>query len=244
MIDLSPLHRHERIALAFSGGKDSLAVVYALRPHLDRLTVYHMDTGDLLPEIRETVAHVRSFAPSFVHVQGDVGAWIAENGLPTDLLPFSAHEVGRMAGQENVRLVPRYRCCFTNLMAPLWQRIKADGITLVIRGTKNCDLKRHPTQDGETHDGVELWYPLAGWSHDQVFAYLKEVGAPTNRIYETMTNAPECARCSAWWGEGRAAYLRKYHPDLFRDYVGRLRAVTSEIIASVNNLNRELGDAA
>lgn len=240
MIDISTLDRHERIALNFSGGKDSLACVYALKPHLDRITIYHLDTGDLLPEVREIVTHVREFAPHFVHTQGDVSGWIRDNGLPTDLLPYSAHDVGMMAGQANARLVTRYKCCFANLMLPLWERIKADGITLVIRGTKNCDLKRLPAQSGEIHDGVELWYPIADWSHEQVFAYLRSVDAPHNRIYDTMTNSPECARCSAWWGEGRAAYLREHHPSLFAEYSARLRIVTGEIMESVNNLNREL----
>lgn len=244
MIDISPLDRHERVALSFSGGKDSLAVVYALRPHLDRVTLYHLDTGDLLPEIREIVAHVRSFAPNFVHIQGNVDAWMSKNGLPTDLLPYSAHDVGRAAGQANVRLTSRYSCCGANLWVPMWERLKADGITLLIRGTKTADLKRMPAKTGETHDGIELWYPINDWSHDDVFAYLREVGAPHNRIYDTMTNAPECARCSAWWGEGRAAYLRKHHPALFTEYTARLRTVTGEIMESVNSLNRELGDAA
>jgi 3'-phosphoadenosine 5'-phosphosulfate sulfotransferase (PAPS reductase)/FAD synthetase len=244
MTDTSPLDRHRRVALSFSGGKDSMACVYALRPHLDRITLYYLDTGDLLPEIREAVAHVRSFAPHFVDVRTDVSKWIKDNGLPTDLLPYSAHDVGRQSGQAGVALVTRYACCYANLMLPLWDRIKADGITLLIRGTKNIDIKRLPAQSGDVHDGVELWYPLADWSHERVFAYLRSVKAPHNRIYDTMTNAPECARCPAWWGEGRAAYLRAHHPELFAEYAARLRTVTSEIIESVNNLNRELGDAA
>lgn len=240
---MSPLTRHEKIGLGFSGGKDSLAVVYMLRPHLDRITIYHRDTGDLLPEIREIVEHVKGFAPNFVHMQGNVAGWISENGMPTDLLPYSAHEVGRSAGQETIRLTTRYSCCYTNLMLPVWERMKEDGVTLVIRGTKVVDIKRLPAKSGTIHDGIEIWNPIEGWSHDDVFDYLKVQGAPHNRIYDHMTNAPECARCPAWWGEGRAAYLKKFHPELFCDYVARIRAVTGEIIESVNNLNRELGVA-
>lgn len=240
---MSQLTRHDKIALAFSGGKDSLAIVYMLRPHLDRITLYHLDTGDLLPEIRAIVGHVKAFAPHFVHIHGNVTGWIEANGMPTDLLPYSAHDVGRVAGQEGIRLTSRYSCCYANLMLPVWERIKADGNTLVIRGTKAVDQKRIPAKSGETHDGIEIWNPIEGWSHEDVFDYLKAMGAPHNRIYDYMTNAPECARCPAWWGEGRAAYLKQFHPELFADYAARLRAVTGEIIESVNNLNRELGVA-
>jgi phosphoadenosine phosphosulfate reductase len=241
MIDLAPLDQHTKIALAFSGGKDSLALVYLLRPHLDRITIYHLDTGDLLPEIHDIVEHVRGFAPNFVDVRSAVAGWIETNGLPTDLLPFAAHDIGRFAGQEQIRTVPRYACCYANLMLPLWERIAADSITLLIRGTKAVDLKRLPAVSGTVHDGVEIWHPIEDWTHERVLAYLRSVNAPHNRIYDHMTNAPECARCSAWWGEGRAAYLAEYHPELLADYARRLRAVTGEILGSVNDLNRELG---
>lgn len=239
MIDLSALDRHERIALSFSGGKDSLAVVYLLRNHLDRVTVYHLDTGDLLPEQMEVVRHVERMAPNFVRVETHVNDWIAHHGLPTDLLPHSAHVVG-MAMGEGRKLVSRYDCCYANLMLPLWQQVVNDGNTLMIRGTKRADMARLPAESGETHNGVELFYPLLGWSNEQVFAYLDEVGAPISRVYQHVTNSPECARCPAWWGEKRAAYLRQFHPSLFADYALRLRVVSAEITGPLNNLGAEL----
>src|SRR6266568_5571473 len=144
MIDLSPLDHHERVGLSFSGGKDSLAVLYLLRDHLDHINVYSLDTGDLMPETRAIVAQVKSMCPNFVRIQGDVRSWIAEHGLPTDLLPYSTHGVGVAAGQSGAKLVTRYQCCFINLMWPTWDRIKADGNTLCIRGTKMADMERHP----------------------------------------------------------------------------------------------------
>lgn len=240
MIDTSPLNRHTKIALCVSGGKDSLALVYLLRPHLDRVTIYHMDTGDLLPEIKEAVAHVESFAPHFVRIQGHVQSWHHLYGRPTDLLPYTTHEVGKLAGQGGIPLVPRYTCCFANLMSPIWERLKADGITLVIRGTKRADLAKLPAQSGTIADGIEIWHPIEDWSHERVFAYLRSVQAPIPRLYDHMTNAPECARCTAWWGEKRASYLKQFYPELYTDYMAGLRAVTGEIIESVNNLNREL----
>jgi len=244
MIDTSILQQHRKIALSASGGKDSLAVLYLLRDHLPRITVYHLDTGDLLPEMRESVAHIRSMAPKFVHIHGDVAGWIKKHGMPTDLLPYSAHQIGQMAGQSSIQLVTRYECCFANLMWPVWERVKADGNTLLIRGTKSCDLKKLPAKSGATHDGVEIWLPINDWSHDDVFAYLRSVGAPIPRLYEHMTNSPECARCPAWWGERRASYLRQYYPTLFEDYRKRLHAVAAEIASSVSDLYREMGDAA
>jgi 3'-phosphoadenosine 5'-phosphosulfate sulfotransferase (PAPS reductase)/FAD synthetase len=240
MFDPSVLDRHSKISLCASGGKDSLACVYLMRPYLERIHVYHLDTGDLLPEVMEIVEHIKGMCPHFVHVRGDVQGWIATHGMPTDLLPHSAHEVGELMGEGRRRLVSRYACCSQNLMLPLYERIKADGSTLAIRGTKRVDMKRLPMASGDVMDGLELLLPLQDWSHDDVFAYLRREGAPICRVYEHVTNAPECARCPAWWGEKRAAYLKQFHPALFADYRDRLQQVWQEIDPMLVNLATEL----
>lgn len=239
MIDRTRLDGHAKIALSFSGGKDSLALVYLLRSELHRITLYHLDTGDLLPEQREIVDHVRAFAPNFVHIQGDVAKWIKRNGLPTDLVPHGMHSVGQAMGEASVKLVHRYDCCYANLMLPLYERIVAGGNTLLVRGTKLVDMKKLPVDDGPIADGLTAWYPLREWSNAQVFGYLNAVGAPISRVYDHVTNSPECARCSAWWGEGRAAYLKRYHPRLWREYKDRLNLVMSEVAPVVANLRQE-----
>lgn len=243
MLDLSPLDRHAKIALCLSGGKDSLACLYLLRDHLDRITVYHYDSGDLMPETRDIVSQVELMCPNFVNIQGDVRSWITEHGLPTDLLPYSTHGIGVAAGQSGAKLVTRYQCCFINLMWPIWDRIKADGNTLCIRGTKLADQEKLPVLNGEIHDGIELWLPINDWSHTEVQDYLASVGAPRNALYDHMTNAPECARCPAWWSEGRAKYLKTRHPELFADYARDLRIVAQEVAKPINDLRRELMEA-
>lgn len=234
--------RHEKVALSFSGGKDSLAVVYMLRPYLDRLCIYHLDTGDLLPEMRESVSHVERFAPNFVRVNTDVTSWIEKHGLPTDLMPHSSHPIGQAMGEHKTRLVSRYDCCAANLMGPIYKRIKEDGNTLLIRGTKAVDMNTLPVRTGDVaDDGVEFWYPLEKWSNQDVFDYLRAVDAPMPRIYAYQVNSPECARCSAWWGEGRATYLSMFHPELYRQYDARLQLVIEEVAGPLANLRREAG---
>ncbi len=226
---MTPLDRHGRGALHFSGGKDSLALVYLLRPQWDKLTLYHVDTGDLLPEVRDLVDMVEAMVPAFVRIETDAKAWTAAAGLPSDLVPTTSTPMGLAIGASKRRIVDRFECCAANLMAPMHYRMLKDGVPLVIRGTKRADLKRLPHEGGDTSAGYELWLPLLDWSHDNVFAYLREVGAPICRVYEHKVNAPECATCSAWWSEGRAEYLKKYHPDLFEMYRAKLAAVAAEI---------------
>lgn len=228
MIDPSILAPHRNIALHFSGGKDSLAVAHLLRPHWDRLTFYHVDTGDLLPEVREIVTDMERQVPRFVRIESDSKAWGAVNGLPSDLVPYTGTRPARLFGVTTL-ISGRYECCGHNLWIPMHARMVADGITLAIRGTKRCDVAKLPATTGDTSMGYELWLPIEDWSHDQVFAYLRENDLPICRVYEDAVNSPECATCSAWWSEGRGAYLAKYHPELSATYQAKLATIAAEI---------------
>lgn len=236
---MTPLERHEKAALSFSGGKDSTACVELLREHLDRITIYHLDSGDLLPEMRESVARVEATAPHFVRVESNVAGWIAEHGLPSDLMPYQMHGIGQMMGEHKRRITSRYECCFANLMAPLFARVHADGNTLLIRGTKRVDMPKLPAESGSLTDGVELWLPLVDWSNEDVFRFLAERNIPLPRIYAYLTNSPECAQCPAWWGEQRNTYLKRFYPDLWRGYQQRLSMLAAEMAPSVLAFLRE-----
>lgn len=238
MTDFSPLDRHQRIALQFSGGKDSLAVLHLLRPHWERLTVYHVDAGDLLPEVREIVAGVESLAPHFIRIETNSRDWTARIAEPCDLIPHTATPLGIVLGGRP--LVDRYTCCWNNLMKPMHERMVADGVTLAIRGTKRCDSKRMAAESGDKSLPYELWLPIQEWSHDDVFAYLRSIGAPVARLYEHRVNAPECATCPAWAEEGRAAYLKAHHPELLAVYKTRLRSVAAQVAPVCRAISAEL----
>lgn len=239
-IDPSPMAPRRNIGLQFSGGKDSLAVAYLLRPFWDRLMFYHVDTGDLLPEVREIVSALEAQVPQFVRIQTDSMSWTRQVGLPSDLVPTSCTPAGLAIGMSDRRIVDRFDCCVSNIMAPMHFRMLSDGIDLVIRGTKRADFAKMPFEGGKT-DGYEVWLPIIEWSHDEVFAYLREVGAPICRVYETRVNSPECATCPAWWSEGRATYLKKHHPALSRIYREKLEAVRAVVAPLWNNLESEHG---
>lgn len=231
-----------KTALHFSGGKDSLALVYLLRPLWNSVTLYHLDAGDLLPEIREIVLHVADMVPSFVRIESNADMWQMANGLPSDLVPVSHTPTGLVLGMADRPIVDRFSCCAGNLWRPLHDRMIADEVTLVIRGTKRADLARLPHYGGKTDVPYALWLPLLEWSHEQVFAYLREVGAPIPRLYQTRVNSPECATCPAWWSEGRAAYLSEHHPDLATIYRHKLADVAAAVAPLMVHLMTELED--
>lgn len=232
--------RNRKAGLQFSGGKDSLACLYILRPFLKQITVYRLNTGDTLPETDEVVAAVRAWIPNFVEIKADVRSWRAEHGMPSDLVPAHAHEIGMRYGMNDHKISNRFDCCWNNLMQPMHQRALADGIDLIIRGTKLADTGTLPHEGWQ--DGAELWLPVRDFTHDDVFAFLREVGAPVSPIYEFATgiSAPECLGCTAWWDDHKGAYLKARHPKAHTAYIANLRIIERSLLDHLGDLMTEI----
>lgn len=227
-VDFGRLDKHQRIVLQFSGGKDSLALLYLFRSHLGRITVFHCDTSDQLPEMQRLVNVVEGSVPAFHRVKSDAPAWIAKHGLPSDLVPVRCHPVvatvHRHAGQP---IVPYTDCCAANRWRPMDEALRELRPSLVIHGQRRGDAfgwdKAADSDTATMPGGWQSWAPIADWSDAQVMDYLREAGAPILPWYTHQPHAPECATCPASWGEQRAAYLQKHHPDLAAKYAAALR---------------------
>lgn len=238
------LARHEgRIALQFSGGKDSLALLHWMRPYWDRLTVYWTDTGDAFPETEALAAEVEALVPHFVTIHGLQPEIVATFGLPSDLVPASHTPMGLSVtgNPEGVLMQDRYSCCLRSLMKPMHDRMLFDGITLIVRGQKASDRLRAPMASGYVEDGIEYLFPLEDWDDAQVFDYLKDQGVAIPRFYQLMQASPDCMTCSAYWEEGRAAYLKQYHPGAYREVQARLNTISDATAAAIAHFNAEIG---
>jgi 3'-phosphoadenosine 5'-phosphosulfate sulfotransferase (PAPS reductase)/FAD synthetase len=246
-VDLSRLGDHDKIVLQFSGGKDSLALLYLFKGHLHRMTVLHCDTADQLPEMQDLVAVVESNVPNFHRVRTDAPAWIAQHGLPSDLVPIRCHpgvaNVYREAGHP---IVPVTDCCAANRWRPMQKAIRELGPSLVIHGQRRSDeMGWDKTMQGDTTQGAgdwQVWAPISEWSDDDVMTYLRGVGAPILPWYSHKPHAPECATCPASWSEGRGAYLKKHHPVLAARYGQSLAVLLAEISPECADLLAEWRD--
>lgn len=227
----SAFARHDRIAFQFSGGRDSVAALFRLRPFWHRMTVYHLDTGDQFPETREVVQRVERMLPRrMVRIEGNVEAVREQFGLPSDVLPVDNTPIGRMVSGRATKLQSRYDCCARSLMNPMHARMVADGITLIVRGQRDDEYDAPPLRSGDVQGGIEVLYPVQDWSAERVMRYLKDNQLPLAPFYDAgMKRAPECMGCTAWWDEGRPAYLKQWHPVAFAAWRDRMGAVRGEI---------------
>lgn len=235
------IERHKRIALQFSGGKDSLACLYLMRPYWDRLTVYWLNTGSAYPETVQLAAEVRTMVPSFIEIEGRQPATVDEFGLPSDIVPASRTPIGLVvSGDHGTLIQDRYSCCLRSIMLPLHERMLADGITLIVRGQKEADRMKGILRSGEVENGVEHLFPLEDWSDRDVMDYLQREGAPIPRFYEVMDSAPDCMTCSAWWENGAAKYLKRYHHTEYQEVQRRLNIINIAVSEHIARFNKEV----
>lgn len=236
----SIIDRHENIALQVSGGKDSIACLYLMRPFWDRLTVYWCSTGDVFPETQAIMDQVRAMVPRFVEITGDQPSVVAGHGLPSDIVPASHTPVGMLGSGGQTLIQDRYSCCARVFMWPMHERMVADGITLVIRGQKDADSLKAPLRSGDVDMGIEYLFPIQDWSTEGVMSYLRQENAPIARFYEMLDSAPDCMTCSAYWEHGAAKYLKRYHYPQFQIVQERLHEINVAIAPSIAAFNKEV----
>lgn len=245
MIDLSAIDaafgRHERIALQLSGGRDSLACLYLMRPYWDRLTIYWCNPGDPYPETLDIMELVRAEVPHFVEIEGRQPLTIEQFGIPSDIVPASRTYLGVIvSGQPAPLIQDRYACCVRSMMNPTHERMVADGITLIVRGQKNTDALKSPLRSSAVVDGMELLFPIEDWTSTQVMDYLRVNRLPIPRFYTVLDAMPDCLSCSAWWEVGVAKYLKQHHPQAHQEVQRRLETINAAVGAHIAAFNIEV----
>lgn len=209
-----------RTALQFSGGRDSLAMLLLLRPLWDQLTVYYCDAGDAYPETRALIARVRATVPHFVQVEGHVLEVSENRGWATDVAAAGANWIG------GVRMIDRYECCFHSIMWPLHERMRADGMALLLRGQRDSDVPRSPVRHLEMVDGMTVGYPIGSWSAEQVERYILAHGWAVPPFYAAGANtASDCMHCTGWLEHNSIPYLEQHHPVVAAVVNARLRQI-------------------
>lgn len=226
MTDFAMLCKSKKVALQFSGGKDSLVLLHMMQPYWADLAVYYVNSGDSFPETDELIAAVKSLVPNFIEVQGRKPLVEQVLGWPSDILTSSSSDFGHALGEVGPKLVDRYKCCFHSLMEPMHERMRSDGIEVILRGQRNSDKFQSPVRSGDIVDGFAIIFPLADLTEEQVFAYLDEHNIPVPRFYtEGMTSGGDCMTCTAWLEHRQAKYLNKFHPQTAKLVFQRLAEI-------------------
>lgn len=227
----------DKAVLQFSGGKDSLACLYLLRPHWNRLTVAWVNTGAAFPETEALMKRIGSMVNLRV-IHSDQPAQTAAFGYPVEILPITRSHFGKEIDGHNLPpMQPYAHCCHQNLWKPMMDFMHDIGATLLIRGTKLSDRRKATIRSGATVLGVRHWYPLEHWTDEEVFAYLREIGEIPAHYAETMTSL-DCWDCTAYLHEnvGKMRYMRERHPEKYRIVKSRLMEIREAVRSELSRI--------
>jgi phosphoadenosine phosphosulfate reductase len=111
--------------------------------------------------------------------------------------------------------------------------------TLIIRGSKSVDARRGPEGDGALLDGVEFLLPVAGWSHEQVFGFLRAEGVEIPEHYSYGATSLDCIHCTAFLDEyaGKMRFMRERHAAKFEELQRRLREIRNAVTTDLSALD-------
>lgn len=238
--------RHDRASLHFSGGKDSLACLFLLRPWWDRIVVTWCNTGDAFPETEELVRKVQAAVPHFREVRSYVRPYIEIAGWPVEVLPARHTEpvdAGPRLNRQERPLMQLYQaCCHQNISTPLYLADIESKATLVFKGTRLEDSGGRPRfVPGAVVGGLEFHMPIWDWTDAEVWAFLEAEGGELPSHYKLApgTTSLDCMHCTAWWRDGapgQLRVLRERYPETHREVVRRLQLIRDAVAVEFSHL--------
>lgn len=224
-------------ALAFSGGKDSLACLFLNADRLAEITVIWVNPGKNYPEALEVIETARAMCPNFVEVRSDRDGQNAAHGIPSDVVPIDYTTLGMViTGEKPVKVQSYLQCCNENVSRPLMDKCKELGITELIRGQRIDEGHKSPARDGDVIEGIVFRQPIERWTAEQVLEFVRRhIELPEH--FKLSHSSLDCYDCTAYTQDtaDRIIWARK-HPELSAEYQARLTALLSAIEPSVNAL--------
>jgi len=224
----------KRVALAFSGGKDSLACLELAKIAGVRPILLHANPGARLPHMGEYI-RVAAEGYELVELRTDQAAYWKANGIPANVVPMFNHRTGLLTNRGAPRplIVDWLSCRFALIAAPLWAAAQASGAGLVIHGQRDDD----GLAGRGSPNGIPTHAPLWDWTEEQVYAFLDRRGVTLPSQYQHGVGSMECANCPALTTPKHMRYLKKAYPEIAAEMAEMLRitnaAVTVEMERSV-----------
>lgn len=193
---------HPKIALAWSGAED-VAVVDMLVKINPKARIFTLDTGRLNPETYDLIDRVRE-----------------KYGIDIEVMSPDAAETEEMVRKGGVNLFyqsedNRKLCCNVRKVQPLKRMLyNLDAwITGLRRGQAVTRTVLRKIEIDEAFGGVIKVNPLADWSHQDVWDYIRKNDVPYNKLHDKGYPSIGCAPCTRaikpgediragrWWWE-------------------------------------------
>ena len=212
-----------RAAVAFSGGRDSVALAMIAEQVAPGLPLMHVDTGHAWPGLLD---FVRQFAGPRLRL---LSAGLDPHTLWTEArcYPVGAKVAARVYRRDNSDLaVDGSKCCQRLKADPVKRWIEAEGIEAVIFGARGDDTTRHAfkLRQGEAFEpktgAYAVAYPLLTWTYKDTHAFLDRhfPDYPLRYSHNQEMGCQGCAVDLARW-PNNLSYLRQSDPARYRHLI-------------------------
>lgn len=187
---------------ACSFGAEDMVLVDLIARHQLALPLLSIDTGRLPPETYELMAQVE-----------------ARYGLPLGLVMPEADDVEALVARQGINgfyqgIEQRKACCHARKVKPLQRALTGKRAWVTgLRVAQAATREGLAEQSFDASFGLTKFNPLASWSEDEVWAYLRRHEVPTNALHAQNYPSIGCAPCTRavqpgediragrWWWE-------------------------------------------
>lgn len=224
-----------KIALAFSGGKDSWACLWLNKHRLHEILVIWVNTGKNYPEMLRTIDRAKAICPNFVELIVDRDGQNAYHGIPSDVVPINWTRQGQIfTGPKSVTVQSYLQCCYENIGASLQKYCQDHGVTHLIRGQRNDEGHKSTARDGSLVDGIQYEQPIEDWTEQEVIEYVAQhMALPSH--FKFKHSSMDCYDCTAYAAESkdRIDYTKANHPTMYAEYEIRNQALKGALVESM-----------
>jgi thioredoxin-dependent adenylylsulfate APS reductase len=194
---------HPRLAISAAGGVDGMALIDMAWRIQPAVRVFTLDTGRLPPETYELFEEIRE-----------------RYGINVEFEFPDRDEVERMVFVSGPNLMyravdQRIRCCEVRKVEPLKRKLAT--LDAWISGLRRDQWKTRTSvakvELDRDHGGVVKVNPLADWSADEAWRYVREHDVPYHPLFDQGYSSIGCAPCTRavapgederagrWWWE-------------------------------------------
>jgi phosphoadenosine phosphosulfate reductase len=195
------------IAISTAFQVDGVALIDMASELVSEVRVFSVDTGRLPAETYELIEQLRDRYP----------------GMRLDLLSPNPDQLARMVSRHGPNLFygsveQRLLCCNVRKVQPLTRHLAAldAWVTGLRRDQWASRAEIRKVEIDHDHGAIVKLNPLAEWTEDEVWDYVRERDVPTHTLYERGYRSIGCAPCTRatqpgedaragrWWWETNA----------------------------------------
>ena len=199
---------HDGVLVAFSGGKDSLALLHLVEPWRDQVTVLWVNTGAHVPHV-EAFIRERLVGWRVDERRSDQASHWRSHGLPSVILPTPR----TIKSEPKVKVQSWHFCCHTLRFQPMLDALSEGHATIMLAGQRRQD-DADPINRLNEYGNGSIVNPLWDWSDDDVLMFIENEEIPLPWHYAEITDSLDCWNCTGHIDSKKVMFLKNYYPDL------------------------------